>query len=201
MSSQKGPLFGFACLEGVCRNSRGMVSVWSREGGCPCCRHCCILDFSVCVGSDSAPEAEERSSPWQAGVTRAKASTALVVLGYRGAPRLTRPANSGGEEHIPPLQVPGELGKGQHRDRKALAGTCGFSSAGKTLFEWIQKACAPNIYNRLLEETAGCDLGAFSPPLCLREIRNNARELDFLPGWSPPREGMKENGPQTADVP
>lgn len=35
MSSQKGPLFGFACLEGVCRNSRGMVSAWSREGGLP----------------------------------------------------------------------------------------------------------------------------------------------------------------------
>lgn len=76
-----------------------------------------------------------------------------------------------------------------------------FSALAKALFEWIQKAFVPNIYNMLLKGTAGCDLGAFSPPLCLREIQNNAKELDFLPGWSPPGEGMKENEPQIADVP
>lgn len=45
---------------------------------------------------------------------------------------------------------------------------------------------------RLLKGTVGCDLEASSPPLCLREIQNNARELEFLPGWSLPGGGMKE---------
>lgn len=53
----------------------------------------------------------------------------------------------------------------------------------------------------LLKGTAGGDLGTFSPPLCLRDIRNNAKDLDFLPGWSLPGEGIKENEPQTEDVP
>lgn len=76
-----------------------------------------------------------------------------------------------------------------------------FSALAKALFEWIQKAFVPNIYDMQLKGAAGCDLGAFSPPLRLREIQNNARELDFLPGWSLPGEGMKENKSQTADVP
>ena len=76
-----------------------------------------------------------------------------------------------------------------------------FSALAKALFEWIQKAFVSNIYNMLLKGTAGSDLGAFPPPLCLREIQNNARELDFLPGLSLPGEGMKEKEPQTADVP
>lgn len=52
----------------------------------------------------------------------------------------------------------------------------------------------------LLKGTVGCDLEGSSPPLCLREIQNNARELEFLPGWFLPGGGMKEKEQQTADV-
>lgn len=47
----------------------------------------------------------------------------------------------------------------------------------------------------LLKGTVGCDLEGSSPPLCLREIQNNARELELLPGG-----GMREKEQQTADV-
>lgn len=52
----------------------------------------------------------------------------------------------------------------------------------------------------LLKGTVGCDLEGSSPPLCLREIQNNARELELLPGWSLPGGGMRGKEQQTADV-
>lgn len=52
----------------------------------------------------------------------------------------------------------------------------------------------------LLKGTVGCDLQGSSPPLCLREIQNNARELELLPACSLPGGGMEENEQQTADV-
>lgn len=116
------------------------------------------------------------------------------MFGYHGVLGLILPADSSGKVHGLTLAIPVNIcrvrkGPGLRVKRNTCWRVCLFSALAKALFEWIQKAFVPNIYNTLLKGTAGCDLGAFSPPLCLREIQNNARELDFLPGWSPPGKG------------